>query len=338
MNINTQRIYFLLLALVFTSASLAQTEVPNTFSAGQPARAAEVNANFDVLEQAIQQLEGSTNLSWMGDWQNGVSYAVDDLVFFQGSAYLALQATSGAEDPTDGAFWSLFAAQGATGATGPQGETGPQGATGAQGPVGDTGATGPQGPMGPIGPQGATGAQGPVGDTGATGAQGPIGPQGNVGPQGPEGPAGADGADGADGLGVPVGNVSGDLVSWNGASWIATPPSQALDSKYQPFTGINYIIALQGVFPSRSAADPLLGEIIMFGGNFAPRGWAFCDGQLLSIASNSALFSILGTTYGGDGRTTFGLPDLRGRVPVGEGTGPGLPTIRWGERGGSTTH
>ena len=85
-------------------------------------------------------------------------------------------------------------------------------------------------------------------------------------------------------------------------------------------------------------SDPFIGQIVMFGGNFAPRGWAFCDGQLLSIASNSALFSILGTTYGGDGRTTFGLPDLRSRVPVGEGTGPGLPAIRLGERGGSTTH
>ena len=72
--------------------------------------------------------------------------------------------------------------------------------------------------------------------------------------------------------------------------------------------------------------EPFIGQIMMFGGNFAPRGWATCDGQLLSISSNSALFSILGTTYGGDGRTTFGLPDLRGRVPVGShgSAGPGL--------------
>jgi len=81
--------------------------------------------------------------------------------------------------------------------------------------------------------------------------------------------------------------------------------------------------------------DPFIAEIIMFGGNFAPRGWAFCDGQLLPISSNSALFSLLGTTYGGDGRTTFGLPDLRGRFPVHPGTGPGLPTFRLGERGGT---
>lgn len=81
--------------------------------------------------------------------------------------------------------------------------------------------------------------------------------------------------------------------------------------------------------------EPFIGQIIMFGGNFAPRGWAFCDGQLLSIASNSALFSILGTTYGGDGRTTFGLPDLRGRVAIHQGNGPGLSNYTLGERGGA---
>lgn len=81
--------------------------------------------------------------------------------------------------------------------------------------------------------------------------------------------------------------------------------------------------------------DPFIGEIIMFGGNFAPRGWALCDGQLLSIATNPALFSILGTTYGGDGRTTFGLPDLRGRAPMHAGTGPGLSMRRLGQSGGS---
>ena len=69
-------------------------------------------------------------------------------------------------------------------------------------------------------------------------------------------------------------------------------------------------------------ADPFIAEIVMFGGNFAPRGWAFCDGQLLQISSNTALFSILGTTYGGDGRTTFALPDLRGRFAMHAGNGP----------------
>ncbi|MEO1625937.1 MAG: tail fiber protein [Bacteroidota bacterium] len=77
-----------------------------------------------------------------------------------------------------------------------------------------------------------------------------------------------------------------------------------------------------------------IGEVRMFGGNFAPRTWAFCNGQLLSIAQNTALFSILGTTYGGDGRTTFALPDLRGRVPLSAGTGPGLSAYRQGQRSG----
>lgn len=83
--------------------------------------------------------------------------------------------------------------------------------------------------------------------------------------------------------------------------------------------------------------EPFIGQIIMFGGNFAPRGWALCDGQLLAISSHSALFSILGTTYGGDGQTTFGLPDLRGRAPVHAGHGPGLSAYRLGEKTGSET-
>lgn len=78
-----------------------------------------------------------------------------------------------------------------------------------------------------------------------------------------------------------------------------------------------------------------MAEIRGFGGNFAPRNWAFCSGQLVSIAQNSALFSLLGTTYGGDGRTTFALPDLRGRVPIGTGTGPGLTSRSLGQRSGT---
>lgn len=80
-----------------------------------------------------------------------------------------------------------------------------------------------------------------------------------------------------------------------------------------------------------------IGEMRMFAGNFAPRAWAFCDGQLLSIASNTALFSIIGTTYGGDGRTTFALPDMRSRVAMHAGTGPGLSTRRIGQRFGLET-
>ncbi len=80
--------------------------------------------------------------------------------------------------------------------------------------------------------------------------------------------------------------------------------------------------------------DVFIGTIMLFGFDFAPRGWAKCDGQLLPVSQNSALFSLLGTTYGGDGRTTFALPDLRGRVPLGAGHGAGLSMHAIGSRGG----
>ncbi len=80
--------------------------------------------------------------------------------------------------------------------------------------------------------------------------------------------------------------------------------------------------------------EPFLGQIMYFGFNFAPRGWAHCDGQLLPISQNTALFSLLGTIYGGDGRTTFALPDLRGRVPLHMGTGAGLTPRPIGQRSG----
>jgi microcystin-dependent protein len=85
------------------------------------------------------------------------------------------------------------------------------------------------------------------------------------------------------------------------------------------------------------ASDPFIAEIRPFGFNFAPRGWAFCQGQIMSIAQNTALFSLIGTTYGGDGRVTFGLPDLQGRTPLGMGQGPGLPAYDWGERAGAVS-
>ncbi|GAB3821866.1 tail fiber protein [Tessaracoccus terricola] len=81
--------------------------------------------------------------------------------------------------------------------------------------------------------------------------------------------------------------------------------------------------------------EAFIGTIMLFGFNFPPRGWAICNGQLLSISQNTALFSLLGTMYGGNGQTTFGLPDLRGRVPMGHGQGPGLPGYQIGEIGGT---
>jgi microcystin-dependent protein len=84
-------------------------------------------------------------------------------------------------------------------------------------------------------------------------------------------------------------------------------------------------------------SDPFVAEIRMFAGNFAPRGWAFCNGQLLSIAQNTALFSLLGTTYGGNGQTTFALPDLQDRSPMHQGQGPGLTDHVMGESSGEAT-
>ena len=160
-------------------------------------------------------------------------------------------------------------------------------------------------------------------------AVGSQGPQGETGPQGLQGPPGP----------VP-------------AETEATGGGQALDNM-QPYMGLKAVIAVQGLFPSRNgvssssmptiepisliSAEPFIGEIAWVAFNFAPRGWAFCDGQLLPIAQYTALFSLIGTTYCGDGRTTFALPDLRGRSPIHVGTGLGLTNRAIGEQGGVET-
>lgn len=107
-----------------------------------------------------------------------------------------------------------------------------------------------------------------------------------------------------------------------------------LSKKVEELTQSNKVNESQ---ESTFGQDGMIGEIRMFGGNFPPRSWAFCDGQLLAISSNSALFSILGTTYGGDGRTSFALPELRGRVAMHAGNGPGLTSRPLGQKSGSET-
>lgn len=101
------------------------------------------------------------------------------------------------------------------------------------------------------------------------------------------------------------------------------------------------VLAVAGMAaPDRAQAgsEPFVGEIAATGvSGYCPRGWAAAEGQILAISSNDALFSLLGTTFGGDGRTTFGLPDLRGRVPIGFGSGQGLTPRSWGQRGGAET-
>jgi microcystin-dependent protein len=105
------------------------------------------------------------------------------------------------------------------------------------------------------------------------------------------------------------------------------------------FMATTLVVALfLGNFSPAHADEPFVGEIRWFAGNFAPRGWAFCDGQLLAVSQNDALFSILGTTYGGDGRTTFALPDMRGRMPMHIGNGPGLTPRRLGVKTGNETN
>jgi len=106
-----------------------------------------------------------------------------------------------------------------------------------------------------------------------------------------------------------------------------------------------YILALALVMctvfiwsAAAAASEPFLGEIKMFAGNFAPRNYALCDGQLLAISQNDALFSLFGTTYGGDGRTTFGLPDMRGRLVMHAGSGPSLSTRYLGMKSGTETN
>ena len=174
-----------------------------------------------------------------------------------------------------------------------------EGPRGPAGPRGLQGETGPQGALGPQGPQGIPGVSGPPGVPGPRGGPGPLGPQGpqgEIGPTGSTGPPGPPGADGTDGIGV-------DFLARFGN------PAFPFPGVASQVTGASEV--------GTAGADPLIGEVVLFAGDFAPVGWALCHGQILPIASYTALFSILGTKYGGDGRTTFALPELRGLQPEG---------------------
>ena len=132
-----------------------------------------------------------------------------------------------------------------------------------------------------------------------------------------------------------------DLLTFDGTNWVAknlvlgSAGGSAPVYNMQPYLCMNYCIALQGVWPAQSGYDPYLGEVELFGFNYAPNGWAMCNGQLLAISSNTALFSLLGTMYGGNGVSTFAIPDLRGRVVINQGNGPGLTPRMIGEQSGS---
>ncbi len=144
-----------------------------------------------------------------------------------------------------------------------------------------------------------------------------------------------------DSIALNPGTAAGDLVSWDGVNWISKQPAPAsftfMINKMQPYLVLNYCIALQGIFPSRNSSEPFIGELDIYGFNFAPRGWATCDGQLLPINQNQALFSLLGTMYGGNGQTNFALPDLRGRAALHAGQGVGLSNYTQGQQAGTET-
>lgn len=147
----------------------------------------------------------------------------------------------------------------------------------------------------------------------------------------------------ATGISSPADAANGDLLYYEGGNWVARSLTLGFTGNNQPFSNmepvlaINYSIALYGIFPSRNSAEPYIGEIQLFGFNFPPRDFAFCNGAIYSISQNTALFSLLGTTYGGNGQTTFAVPDLRGRIPISSGQGPGLSNYSLGQQSGSET-
>lgn len=144
-------------------------------------------------------------------------------------------------------------------------------------------------------------------------------------------------------ISINPGTATGDLITWDGNNWVNMQPAvqhfTLPVNNLQPYLIINYCIALQGIFPSRNT--PYIGEIDVYSFAFPPKGWAACNGQLLPINQNQALFSLLGTTYGGNGISNFALPNLQGRVPLhtgGGGSSGGLSTYTLGQTGGVETN
>jgi len=145
-----------------------------------------------------------------------------------------------------------------------------------------------------------------------------------------------------EGLHVRMDATAGDLITYDGSNWVAAAPliinnGDLPINNMQPYLTINFCISLYGIFPQRSSSDPFVGEICLFPFNFAPYHWAMCNGQILPISQNTALFALLGIQYGGNGATTFALPDFQGQSPVNQGQGPGLSQYYMGDQTGSET-
>jgi hypothetical protein len=230
---------------------------------------------------ALQKAQASLGFLFKGPWATATAYAINDVVTEGGSSYVALMANTGVDPANDvsgsGGHWAVMAAAGAKGATGALGSQGPAGPAGPQGSPGTSGATGAPGPIGPTGPLGPAGSQGPAGPAGATGSTGATGATGAAGPQGPAGTIPAN-----------LTAISGQLGT-NGYSGRLFNPGSTC--------------TLGDIFLS----------VLSYGGGAAEPA----DGRILAIASNTPLFSLLGTTFGGDGMTTFALPDLRAFAPQG---------------------
>jgi hypothetical protein len=191
--------------------------------------------------------------------------------------------------------------------SGPTGATGPTGPLGLQGPIGPTGATGATGLQGSIGPTGATGLQGAVGPTGATGLRGAVGPTGATGPTGPPGAPGARGATGSTG---PTGATG--LMGLVGPTGPTGPTGATGPSGTTGIFGTNNInFFTQG----NGGATCTLGSILLNASVLYTANYLPADGRLLQIQNNTALFSLIGTNYGGNGFSTFALPDLRKAAP-----------------------
>ncbi|MCW5890556.1 MAG: tail fiber protein, partial [bacterium] len=199
---------------------------------------------------------------------------------------------------------------GATGDAGPTGATGVVGETGPTGPTGATGDTGPTGATGTSGDPGSTGPTGPTGDLGPTGATGPAGDAGPTGPTGVTGETGPTGATGAGGEIGPTG-PTGATGAVDTSNLYTKAESDALYLPQARFDSLSLVAPSTGTSTSgQFGVGCSVGELIPFAGDYPPTGTLFAHGQTLLIDNYQALFAVIGTLYGGDGATTFALPNL----------------------------